>query len=343
MDQSEVAMIQLDFESATPVYKQIVEQVLLAVKRGELRPGERLPTERELAASLQVARGTVKKAYKELADHNLIESIQGSGSYVYDDRSVPDAEARRQALAGIDALLDRLERWEMDEAEIAALFRLSLAKRSSAGRLVRAALVDCNPESLQLFKRQLQYIPALRTSAFQIDTVLMEDDPGKLLEGFDLVLTTATHYERLAACLRPHGISPVAVDVSPARDTIVDLSTLDRDKPIGILCRSNKFANLVLEQLELFAGAKGPVPLCFDDDPEKALRFIRRFRTVLVSPDLPLLSDESARPEIDRFLAGGGTILPFDYRIDRGSLIHVECLVDERVRAKAGQPSVTVP
>ncbi len=81
MDQSEVAMIQLDFESATPVYKQIVEQVLLAVKRGELRPGERLPTERELAASLQVARGTVKKAYKELADHNLIESIQGSGSY----------------------------------------------------------------------------------------------------------------------------------------------------------------------------------------------------------------------------------------------------------------------
>lgn len=327
--------MELDFSSPTPIYKQIVEQVIAGIRRGELAPGARLPTERELAARLQVARGTVKKAYKELADNNLVEVVQGSGTYVFRDRHVHEAEYRRQAVQLIDALLDRLESWEIPETEVAALFRLSLAKHAPSGRSVRAAVVDCNPESLLLFKRQLQEIPGLRTSAFSIDALLMEDDPARLLEGFDLVLTTVTHHAELSRHLAPHGIAPVAVAVAPSRETLVELAALGEGGEVGILCQSNKFSNLVLEQRELLTGAKRPLPVCFDSDPERALAFVRRFRAVVVSPDLPLLAHEEARRELDRYVDGGGRVVPFDYRIDRGSLIHVEYLVDGILRTKA--------
>lgn len=96
-----------------PIYKQIVEQVLAQIKDGSLKPGDRLPTERELSAQLQIARGTVQKAYRELSDNNIIEVIQGSGSYIYNDKSVYDAEQRRLALELIENTLDKLDSWSL--------------------------------------------------------------------------------------------------------------------------------------------------------------------------------------------------------------------------------------
>ena len=51
-------MITIDFNKKTPIYKQLVEQLTRSIKSGELKPGDRLPTERELAERLDVARGT---------------------------------------------------------------------------------------------------------------------------------------------------------------------------------------------------------------------------------------------------------------------------------------------
>ena len=96
----------IKIDSGSPIYRQIVEQVILQIKNGTLKPGDRLPTERELASRLQVARGTVQKAYRELSDNNVIEMIQGSGSYIYNDKSVYDGEQRRLALELISQTLD---------------------------------------------------------------------------------------------------------------------------------------------------------------------------------------------------------------------------------------------
>ena len=66
-------MITIDFSQKTPIYKQLVEQLTRMIKSGELKPGDRLPTERDLAETLCIARGTVKKAYKELSEQELAD------------------------------------------------------------------------------------------------------------------------------------------------------------------------------------------------------------------------------------------------------------------------------
>lgn len=65
-----------------PVYLQISEMLIRDIGSGRLRDGERLPPEREMAASLSISVGTLRKALAELEKQKLLERVHGSGNYV---------------------------------------------------------------------------------------------------------------------------------------------------------------------------------------------------------------------------------------------------------------------
>ncbi len=65
-----------------PMYRQIADAFREKINAGELKPGDALPTEFQSSGGLCVSRVTVRQALKLLADEQIIESIQGSGSYV---------------------------------------------------------------------------------------------------------------------------------------------------------------------------------------------------------------------------------------------------------------------
>lgn len=69
-------------KSGVPAYVQLVEQFKHALQVGILRPGDRLPTVRQLAGELTIAPNTIVKAYGELERLGLIESRQGAGTTV---------------------------------------------------------------------------------------------------------------------------------------------------------------------------------------------------------------------------------------------------------------------
>jgi GntR family transcriptional regulator len=75
---------------ALPLYMQIAELLIRDVAAGRLADGERLPPERDMAAALGIAVGTLRQALSVLAEKKLLERIQGSGNYV---RHRPDAES----------------------------------------------------------------------------------------------------------------------------------------------------------------------------------------------------------------------------------------------------------
>jgi GntR family transcriptional regulator len=78
---------QLNYKSGKPVYLQLVDQVKSAAACGAVQPGEPLPSIRPLAEALRVNRNTVAKAYTELENQRVIETIAGKGCFVRETSS----------------------------------------------------------------------------------------------------------------------------------------------------------------------------------------------------------------------------------------------------------------
>jgi GntR family transcriptional regulator len=78
--------IQIDFRSGQPIYLQIVEQIRQMVARGELQPGDQLPTVRQLATDLRVNFNTVARAYRLLDEAGLIGDYDRIGGGVQSGR-----------------------------------------------------------------------------------------------------------------------------------------------------------------------------------------------------------------------------------------------------------------
>ena len=72
----------LDVKSGVPFHRQIVDQIKYGIASERLLPGEQLPTVRELAVGLQVNPNTIRKAYSELEILGILDTQQGTGTFV---------------------------------------------------------------------------------------------------------------------------------------------------------------------------------------------------------------------------------------------------------------------
>jgi GntR family transcriptional regulator len=98
----------LDPASGVPFYRQVIDQTLAGIATGALVPGEQLPTVRTLAVELQVNLNTVAKAYRELEIRGVLNTQQGSGTYVAPVQVERDqVERRRQVVQLANEFLAR--------------------------------------------------------------------------------------------------------------------------------------------------------------------------------------------------------------------------------------------
>ena len=91
----------LDYSSGVPVYRQIIDQIIFGIASGQLKLGEQLPTVRALAVELKVNLNTVSKAYKELEIKNILETQQGTGTFINKTENVVSEKEREDKLKEI--------------------------------------------------------------------------------------------------------------------------------------------------------------------------------------------------------------------------------------------------
>ncbi|HEX2121640.1 MAG TPA: GntR family transcriptional regulator [Thermoanaerobaculia bacterium] len=89
----------LDASSGVPFYRQIIDQVLLAVGDGRLKPGSQLPTVRQLAVDLSVNLNTVAKAYREMEIRGIVQTQQGTGTFIAARASGARIREKRKAVS----------------------------------------------------------------------------------------------------------------------------------------------------------------------------------------------------------------------------------------------------
>ncbi len=107
--------------STTPIYRQLIDQIRLAILRGRLTPGDQLPSVRALAGRLVINPNTVARGYGELARDGVIESQQGKGYFVASKRQVyTKAERRRRLLPLLEALVSEAALLDFSADDVAA-------------------------------------------------------------------------------------------------------------------------------------------------------------------------------------------------------------------------------
>ena len=77
-----MSLVSIDARDATPIYAQLERALRAAIASGRLRPGDQLPTVRQLAVELQVNANTVARVYSDLERAGVIETRRGVGSFV---------------------------------------------------------------------------------------------------------------------------------------------------------------------------------------------------------------------------------------------------------------------
>ena len=97
-EKEEALEILIDMKSGVPFYRQIIEQVKFAIARGDLEPGDRLPTVRQLAVDLSINPNTVIRAYRELEIEGMLATQQGSGTFVGPTRPEIDRLEKQRML-----------------------------------------------------------------------------------------------------------------------------------------------------------------------------------------------------------------------------------------------------
>jgi GntR family transcriptional regulator len=119
----------LSDRDSTPMYSQIIAQVIAKVMAGDWPPGQALPSIRELASDSKVSVITVKRAYLELEHAGVIVTRQGKGSFVADTLDLTKQLARNEFQTHLNNLLSAAAKLGMRPDELHAQVQAALQSR----------------------------------------------------------------------------------------------------------------------------------------------------------------------------------------------------------------------
>ena len=131
----------------TRLYEEIVKQIINRIKSGELKPGDRLPTERDLALQLNVSRTAIREALRSLETMGVIDSKVGSGTYIKE----MSLDILMNSFAGV---LSKNARLIIELIEVRLLLEVEIAKL--AARKIDESKIRAIEKTLVLMENEIK-------------------------------------------------------------------------------------------------------------------------------------------------------------------------------------------
>jgi len=295
---------------------------------GALKAGEKLPTERDLAERLGIARGTVKRAYNRLSALGAIAVRQGSGSYVQENGSLLEETQKKEAAEVLAASISRLRDMGFSDKEIWSLMRLQLRPQDT-GRKIAVMVLSNNHGILAELEAQLSYLTGrdgvnYALSFTTLDSIASSSNPIELLLGYDLIIATSVDYADTVALTPMYQHKIIEGSLAPRTRTLIELGDLPRDKPISIVYRTPVFLNLVQDTLRALGFDEAKIVVYQESDYNPSLHGAKGEAAIIGFNEAPMYVDPVYKAKNERFVVSGGRLIRFEYRIDRTSLAHIE-------------------
>ena len=123
----------LSFDDRMPIYRQIILQFNRAFVRGDIQPGDRIPSIRELSAMLRVNTNTVQRVYQEMERDGSISSKRGTGYYFTEDTKMTEKMRKDLTKESLDRFVDEMRALGIKKEEIISELNEYMKGEESSG------------------------------------------------------------------------------------------------------------------------------------------------------------------------------------------------------------------
>ncbi len=281
--------IRVSRSGAVPVREQIIEQIRLLIGSGELKPGEALPSVRELARSLKIHHNTVSHAYQQLSKRGWVAMRPGSGVFV----NRRDERAALESAGDLDGLINAFLAYARQRGYSLQQVRARVRERMAAQPPDHYLVVEPDPS----ISAMLTYDITAATGA-PVSTVTphqLAQNPGLALGA---VVAASVHTMQKYPDIYPSHAVVVPLEFPQAHEFMNRVRALEQPSVIVIASHSQEFLEAARGALAAAAGRKHEICDCRLDQghtpPEAADLVVcdthsrRRVkaRTVMVVPSL---------------------------------------------------------
>ena len=312
--------LDLNHKSGIPLYIQLKQQISTFISAQVWEPGFKLPTERELAASLGISRNTVSAAYKELEIEGLLVSLQGRGTFVAGDSSEKEKPGRKSRLLKvIDLALGEAAKLGFGPDDFLSLATARALEQKESLAAVNLAFVGTSQEQISYFQRELLPQTGVKIAPFFMQEI--RNNPQAVQEtlaSFDLVVTTFPEVDELQHLLQPFATSVLGVALDLELETIVQIARLPKHSTLALITSSDAFASKVEKSLH-HSGINGLNIVRSTENSTSLDSIIAKADAIAVSSEraaevLSLVQERDCKEIIELL-----------YRIDQGSLNMLHC------------------
>ncbi|MEF9938994.1 MAG: GntR family transcriptional regulator [Clostridium sp.] len=315
---------QVDRGDEIPLYKQISQAVCAEIEKGNLKKGMRLPSEAAMAEVKQVAVGTVKRAYADLEAEGHIYKIRGGGAYVSGDMNA--SEEIKSSEGTPEEIVARTVR-ELSQSGLHMDRIFSIIQKQSEqvfrrDERIKAALVDCNFETLHNVMGDLEQIPYLEVEPFLLEELLS----GEKVIGsqYSLALVSQKHFGEFIRYADSIHLRTEEISLRESRGTVARLAVIPDGQEICILYRSREFLESVQYTLK-WLDKKNKL-ICIEEQQftKEDETYIEAKLPLVIPPDYMDYSSARILQMIGRARKVGSLLITFEFEIDKGSLLHLK-------------------
>ncbi|HXG93633.1 MAG TPA: GntR family transcriptional regulator [Blastocatellia bacterium] len=206
----------LDKTQKLALFEQAREQLLTALHTGKLRPGDKLPSVRQVAQRNSINLKTAFAIYRRLKDEGYIDMRAGSGAYVSEIEGIDLEQAYCLSIFQlIKSNIYAASHLRIDPKEYSRLVQ-SYVDRSRL-EAVNLAVIECNQEQIELFASEVSARLRVKVHPLLLEQVQSPDKRvARLLAQIDYFATTHFHFKEVKRLVARYGKSPLQLRLNPA-------------------------------------------------------------------------------------------------------------------------------
>lgn len=305
---------QINKQIGVPLYIQIKDEIIRQIRQKELKPGEKMPTERALANMLATSRNTVSTAYRQLETEGILESHQGRGTFVVgDDKVSREAHLRESLYEVIDKGLDDAFRAGVTTDEFLDIVINRVREREEEKKKIEAVFIECNIEQARVFAQEISNYSHFTVTPLVLSSLRQGDaEAMQKVAKAKHIITTFSHVSEVKELTAELGRNIYGVSVRPCLGGIVRIARYPKDTRFALVSRSQEFHQKFSRNLKS-AGIDNINLICTSSQEEKELKRIARDTSVIIT-------SPGRYQEMTELLGAEKEVIVFSTELELGSL-----------------------